>query len=356
MIMILKRYIGRSICLATGAAAGIITGVLFVLALLGELKNVGVGDYHFAEAFWYVSMRMPMQLYQFLPMLVLLGSLAGLSVLTTHRELAVMRASGFSIKQILASVFMAVLVITVGASVVFESFAPKLSYIAEIQKENAKNAGDAVVTASGIWLHVDNNFIHIDHVIDNQLLEGVTRYEFDDKRRLLATYFAKRMTRSEHQWVARDLVKTTFSRQRTLSEALAKADWKISLNTNLLTAGLREPDQMSLLRLSKFASYLEQNGLQANEFKFEFWQRLLQPVASLIMILLAAPFVLGAFEKRTLGFRMFVGLLVGFAFFMLNAMLGQLCIVYQIPPMFAAIIPLILFFMMGIILLKRINT
>lgn len=110
---------------------------------------------------------------------------------------------------------------------------------------------------------------------------------------------------------------------------------------------------MSLPRLVKFANYLEQNGLRASEYRYEFWQRVFQPLASLMMIFLAIPFVLGTLRATTLGLRMVIGMLVGFAFFISNALLGEICIVYQVPAILAAFLPLIVFAIIGVILSNR---
>lgn len=354
MIKILERYITKTIIYATALTGLIILGVLFLLTLLNELRSIGEGDYGFSQAVIYVLMRMPSAVYQFAPMLILLGSMAGLSMLTTYREIAVMRVSGFSVRRIIYSTLSAALLLTVAIGFVGEWVAPKLNYTAEINKENDKNAGQAVVTSAGnIWLHVDNNFIHVEHVVGRQLLEDVTRYEFNDNHQLQATYYAKSLTYQNNKWMMNDVVKTTFYHDRTTSQAMPQSDWNLKLNMNLLNIGLMEPNEMSLPRLAKFARYLEQNGLQASEYRYEFWQRVFQPLASLIMIFLAIPFVLGTLSSTTLGFRMVIGIMVGFAFFISNALLGEICIVYQVPAALAALLPLVAFAMIGIILSKK---
>ncbi len=350
MIRILERHIAKTIITATGLVALIIVGVLFVMTLLGELRDVGEGDYFFVQAVFYVLLRLPNQVYQFSPMLVLIGSMVGLSTLATHRELAVMRASGFSIKRIIVSVLMAAFVLVLIVSVVGEWVAPRLSYQAEMRKENLQNGGQSVVTGSGIWFHVDHNFIHVQRVMGRQLLEGVTRYQFDQQHRLKAAYFAKQLILENNQWVMKQVVKTNFYQERTKSTVLPQAVWDLKFNPNLLNVGLVEPSELSLPKLVKFARYLERNGLQAAQYRFDFWQRIFQPFASLVMILLAIPFVLGAMGRSTLGWRIIVGVMLGFVFFIANAFLGQLSIVYQVPPVLAAALPLLFFLVIGLLL------
>jgi lipopolysaccharide export system permease protein len=353
MTKILQRYIAKIIMSATGLAALIILGVLALVIVLKELKNLGEGDYGLAQVVIYVLLRLPNELYQFLPMLILLGAIMGLSILSSHRELAVMRASGFSMGQIITSVLMAAFMLTLGMSAIGEWIGPDLSYKAEVRKENAQNAGQAVVTASGVWFHVEDNFIHVQHVVGRQLLEGVTRYQFDNQRHLQAAYFAKTLSFKNKQWQMNDVVKTTFYKERTKSQSFPTATWDLKLNPNLLNVGLVEPSEMSLPKLSRLANYLEQNGLQSSEYRFDFWKRIFQPLASLVMVFLALPFVLGAESSSTMGWRILIGILVGFTFFILNAILGQLCIVFQLPAMLAAFLPAALFAVVGVYLSNR---
>ncbi len=356
MLKILERYLAKTIISSTLLTGVIITAILFIMSLLGEFKSLGTGDYGLLSAVYYTILRMPLSLYQFSPMLILLGSIIGLSILTTHRELAVMRASGFSMRHIIYSVFAAALMLILCISFVGEFTGPTLSRRAEINKDNAQNAGQAVVTNAGVWMHVDNNFVHIDHVVNSQLLEGVTRYQFDENHRLLSAYFAKTMRQDNKQWVMHDAVKTTFSDNRTLSESFATLPFNLEFNPHLLSVVMQEPSEMSLSRLVKFSRYLESNGLQSSQYRFEFWSRLFTPLASLVMIFLAVPFVLGVFNQAAMGWRLVVGVMTGFAFFIMDAFVGQICIVYQVPPFLAALIPIIIFGGMGIILAKNLLT
>src|SRR3990167_4731168 len=104
MVNILQRYIAKSILIGTAMSALMITGILILMSLLGELKDIGEGDYGILLAGLYVLMRLPNALYQFLPMLVLLGSIIGLSILSVNKEIFVMRVSGFSRNQIMLTV------------------------------------------------------------------------------------------------------------------------------------------------------------------------------------------------------------------------------------------------------------
>lgn len=343
MMTILERYIAKTVISATALAAVIVTGVSILMSLLRELKDIGKGDFGLGHAVFYVFLRLPEEIYQFSPMLILLGAMIGLSILSGNRELAVMRTSGFSIRKIIYSVLVAAITIIFTLSLLGEGLAPDWNRKAEVEKENARNAGQAVLTAAGVWFHVENNFIYVQHVVSQTHLENVTRYQFDNEHRLVAAYFAKSLVLENNHWQMHDVVKTNFYKERTRSEAIAQMPWELKFNANLLKLGEVEANQMSLPKLSKFINYMEKNGLQANEFKYQFWQRLFQPIASIIMIFLAIPFVLGALGSLALGWRVLIGIMTGFIFYMLNALLVEFSIVYQVPTVLAALTPLVIF-------------
>lgn len=353
MFKILARYIGKTVISTTFIVGFIILGILFLLALLTELKNLGEGDYEMWQVFYYVILRIPNSLYQFSPLLILMGTIIGLSTLTTHKELSVMRASGFSIRQIIFSTLFAALLMIVVISIIGELWGPPLSAKASIQKEVARTEGQAVLTDQGLWFHVNNNFIHVEQIMNKGLLAGVTRYEFDSNHHLLATYYADTLVYQDHHWQMQDVVGTFFYPDQTKSFTKDTLPWPLKFNENLLKLGLIDPTEMSLPKLSQFIRYLNNNRLQASEYEFDFWRRIFQPFASILMVFLGIPFVLGAKERASMGWRVVAGLLVGFVFFIIDAFFGELSVVLQIEPMVAALLPLLFFMGMGIFLMRK---
>lgn len=342
--MILHRYIASTVIKASLLVIIGIIGLTFFVGLLGELQDVGTGDYRFSQAVIHVLLKTPHDAYQFFPMLVLLGGVLGLGILSSHHELVVMRASGISIAQIVKAVVSAALLLIFIATLLGEGVAPRAVYLADKLKQSAENGGQAVATASGVWIHEGNNFLHIDRVVGTHRLENVKRYQFNDQHQLLAAYYVKAMDFHHGQWLLHNMVKTVFSDNQTQSQQFDETTWDLALNPGLLHVGLVEPEEMSLLKLHRYTDNLVKNGLQASRFQFEFWKRIFQPFATIVMMLLAIPFVLSASSRSTtMGWRMLLGVMIGFVFYILNAFLGQLSIVFQLPPWLAALFPMLLF-------------
>lgn len=354
-MQIIQRYIIKNVMTSTALILVVVAALTFVTGMLRELHSFGDGEYGFVQVLLHEMLLLPHGVYQFFPMLVLLGGVLGLGMLATNHELMVMRAAGISMQRIVLAVINAALILILIATVLGEFVAPRTNYIAEKQKSLAQSFGQAVVTMSGVWIHEGNNFIHIDRVVGRHHLNGVTRYEFDDKHHLLAAYYAKSLDFQRNQWMAHDLKKTALLRDTTESEFFSSAVWDLKLTPNLLNVGLIEAEAMSLKQLNQYANYLADNHLQASVFRLAFWQRVFQPLTTLVMLLLAIPFVFAAPRSVTMGRRILLAVIVGFVFYVANAFLGEFSIVFQFPPVIAALLPTGLFAMAGFVWMWRMS-
>ena len=111
--------------------------------------------------------------------------------------------------------------------------------------------------------------------------------------------------------------------------------------------------EQTLLQLRQTISYRRSVGLNVKQFLFSFWQRLLQPITTLVMICLAIPFVFGSARSATMGTRVMIGVFIGFAFYIMGQLFGPITLLYQYPPILAAITPTGLFLLILVILLLK---
>jgi lipopolysaccharide export system permease protein len=215
------------------------------------------------------------------------------------------------------------------------------------------NSGQALVTRQGTWVRSGDNFMRIDSISDSGELQGVTRYEFDTDRKLKIASYAETGSYQNGEWLFKNIVQTTFADEKTTSEVFLQQQWELVLNPRLIGMAHADPDQQSLPKLYSYIKHRKQSGLNAESYEIIFWQRVFAPLATLIMILLAVPFVFGPLRSATMGLRMLVGIMVGFGFHVLNQFVGPMSVVYQVPPMLAAILPILIFMGIGGALLSK---
>lgn len=339
-MMVLERYIVKKIFLATLTVLAAAAGLVFVISLLGELRQVGEGDYSMLRAAVYALLELPFNVSQFFPMIVLLGGLAGFGILATGQELVVMRASGFSPRGFIKATVLTALLLSAVGLLTAEGLAPRLHYIANMHKTADLSGGQAVVTRSGLWLHQRDNFIHIRQVMAHHHLVGITRYEFDGEHRLMAAGYADSMDYQNGQWTVHRLARTFFPTSGgTQNVFYDSAVWDMQISPVILSAGVLEPEEMPLDRLQLYTRHLIRNGMQAAEFQFSFSRRVLLPLSVFVMVFLALPFAFIPPRTVSPGLRLFMGVLAGFVFYMLSTLAGQFSVIFQLSPWFSALFP-----------------
>ncbi len=351
---ILSVYIGKTIIMTTLLVLLVLIGMDIFIRFVGELNDIGKGSYSIIQAMQYVVLGVPEDLYQLFPMMGLLGALIGLGLLASNSELIVMRTAGMSVLQISWAVIQAILILVILITVVGETLAPKALYLADSKKAMAKSNGQAVKTRHGIWVRDANSFIHIETVNPGGHLQGVTRYQFDSQHRLLQTSHAENAEYKDDHWVVQDVATSRLKNDSHVStEHAAKQTWQMNLNPSILRVAQVDPEEMTLAKLHSVIQYKKNNGLHYEAYALDFWQRLFQPIATCVMMFLALPFIFGPLRSATMGLRLVAGVAIGFSFYMLDQFFGPFSLVYQIPPMLAAALPILLFAGIGYYLMLR---
>ena len=93
----------------------------------------------------------------------------------------------------------------------------------------------------------------------------------------------------------------------------------------------------------------------ALNYQLAYWQRIIQPFTTVVMMILAIPFIFGPLRSSTMGSKLLAGATVGFGFHIINRFFGPFSQVLQWPPIIAALGPTLLFAGIGIFLMRRVR-
>ncbi len=349
---IIDRYIMRSVVNSTLFLTFVFVALLFFINLINERFDMSKGAYHLPQALIFVIYTLPTALYSLFPNVALLGALIGLGALASYSELTVIRVSGMSILRISASVVFAALIMIIIATIIGEAIAPRLAAIAETDKSTAINNGQMLVTENGIWLHRVDTFIRIGSSFNGSHLTDITRYQFNAANQLVGESHADSADYLQgNQWRVKNITESVISPQQVTTNNNNEAIWQMDLAPPSL--GILQTEEMGLYELKQQIHYRSINGLNDNQYLLYFWQRLLQPLTTLIMVILAIPFVFGPLRSSTVGFRLLCGLLIGLSLFVFNRFFGPFSLVYQIPPFLSAAIPAVIFFCVSVFMLWK---
>jgi lipopolysaccharide export system permease protein len=348
----LDRYIGTSVFFAILAVLGIIVGLALLFAYIDELGDISA-SYGLLDAGLWVLLTIPRRTYEMLPMAALIGCLIGLGNLASSSELTIMRAAGVSIRRIVWAVMKPMLVIMLAGVLIGEYLAPWSENLAQANRAMAQGGGEAQSSKRGLWHRQGDEFIHINAVQPNGVLLGVTRYQFDAQRNLLSASFARRALFQSDHWQLEDVVTTQLQEQSTAVVNSPSQRWDVELNPQLLGTVVLEPEALSVTGLWRYIHYLADQGLANGRYWLAFWTKILQPLVTAALVLMAISFIFGPLRSVTLGQRVFTGVLVGFVFKIGQDLLGPSSLVFGFPPLLAVLIPAAICALAGLVMLRR---
>jgi lipopolysaccharide export system permease protein len=348
----LDRYIGKSVFTAILAVLGIILGLASLFAFIDEMGDVS-DSYSLWDAGSFVLLTAPRRVYEMLPMAALIGCLIGLGSLASSSELTIMRAAGVSIGRIVWAVMKPMLFLMVAGVLVGEYVAPYAENQAQAARSLAQGSGDAQSAKHGLWHRQGDEFIHINSVQPNGVMYGVTRYRFDDQRHMLSSSFARQATFNTDFWELKDVATTFFREGATEVVNTPTERWDVSLSPQLLSTVVMPPESLSITGLWSYTHYLADQGLSNGRYWLAFWTKVLQPLVTVALVLMAISFIFGPLRSVTLGQRVFTGVLVGFTFRIIQDLLGPSSLVFGFSPLFAVLLPATFCALAGVWLLRR---
>ena len=350
---LLQRYIAKNILASIALITLMLIGLQVFILFVKEIGDLGNGSYEIVQATWFVVCQLPYQIYLFMPMASMLGCLIGLGLMANHRELVVMRAAGMSIWQVTLTVFKAALIVIVIVAVVGEALVPQLTRFSNDKKMMAINNGQTLRTSKGMWLRVQNDFITVGAVLSNIELQNVVQFHFDESHHLRLARRADKIEFKDGVWRAIRVHETIISDTHTEARDISVMDWDVIVKPAVFGMGRSEPDEMTLHELRQYIRAQKATNQQALSYQLDYWQRIFQPLTTMVMMMIAIPFIFGPLRSSTMGSKLLVGAAVGFGFNILNRFFGPLSQVYQWPPIVAAIVPTCIFALLGIYLMRR---
>jgi lipopolysaccharide export system permease protein len=96
---------------------------------------------------------------------------------------------------------------------------------------------------------------------------------------------------------------------------------------------------MSLLDLTDYISYLKENQLQTERQVVALWRKMAYPFTLLVMITIAAPIGFMQTRRGGVGSKVFIGILLGVGFFMLNQLALNVGMLSKWAPWVTALVP-----------------
>ena len=354
MITILDRYLGATVIRGALLALMVLASLSAFFTLLGELGDLR-NDYDLAKAALYMLLTLPRRVYEMFPTAVLLGGLMSLGALAANSELMVMRAAGVSVTRITLAVLQAGLILAVLAGVLGEVVAPPGERYAQSMRSAAQTGYITLQSDYGFWARDGNNFVQIRQVLPGAEIRDITIYELDDELRLRSLIHAQSGSYANGRWELEGIKQSLIDAKGVTTRVVDSAQWRSLLQPDLLEVLSIKPEDLAAADLARYVGYLDENNLSSDRYRLAFWVKIVTPFATLVMLLIAIPFVFGSLRVAHAGTRMLVGVLLGMGFYLLNQALNHIGLVYGFPPLLSALVPTLIFAAGGLYAVSRIR-
>lgn len=352
-----RRYLATEIYRSSAVVLLALLGLFSFFNLIEELDKLSA-SLSLGSLLYLQLLNLPTQLYELLPIGLLIGAVLALAGLAQRNELVILRVSGVSGLQLLISLWIITIPLMLGAFVLSEYITPR----AEIQASESSlkllgKAGGGRLN-SGYWFKEnasDNQtrLINITHLRGTSSVEQVHVYEFDADQHLQSYTQASVGEFTPTHLLLKDVQRSIINPDvlKALEagvtplvpsitlEHVAQLELETSLSAERLLVRVLTPERMAATDLIDYISYLKANDLQTERQTVALWRKLAYPFTLLVMITIAAPISFMQTRHGGVGTKIFLGILIGVGFFMANQLALNLGMLTNWQPWLTALLP-----------------
>lgn len=212
--------------------------------------------------------------------------------------------------------------------------------------------------AGGRWLRDGRHFIYIGAAAADGWHDEVSVYELNDEHHLARIIEAGRAQATADAWVLADV---TLSELRGDEVSITRRE-RLHL-PRAAPGGAGEgdvselnPAAMNVFQLFDYVEFLRASKLSGARAELALWTRFSAALSIIVMLLLAMPWIFFSARSTGSGRRLFFAILISLAYMIGSRVIGDAAVVWQMPPVVGAFLPVALFAAAGAVLLKRLQT
>ena len=354
--MIIARYVFKKCLLYTLIMLFAFVTIFSVFNILGELGDVGKGNFNTVAMMFYIIALIPNFTYLLMPLAVLIGVMLGLLSMVNHSEYAVIRTSGVSLRQITKMLLFFGAVFSIITIFLGEVAAPKANQFAKIYKISQTKQIMTTQLQSGVWSKDKNNsFVNIKQIMPDNTILGISIFKYNDKLNLDYYITANEGQYDAHNnnWVLHDVVTYDYTQQNIQVSHTNQYLWYTSISPSYFNVLVVAPEDMSAINLLQYIHHLQANHQSTQRYQIALWNKLLYPLACISMALIALVFIPNNRRSVNLSSKLFFGVLIGVAFFFTTKVIGFMALLFNWNALLSAMGPTAILFACGWYFLLR---
>lgn len=341
---IAKRFL-KMFCLVFGA----FLGILLLIEVIEQLRRRSDQAISMGEALYLAALKVPFNLYQIFPLIMMLAAIALFIGLARSSELVVVRASGRSGLRFLLTPVVTSMVIGMLAVAVLNPLVAATSKAYLVASARMENNSGAIlsVSAEGLWMRQGSDAGQM--VIkaaranpDGSELLDVSFQTFSTDGTLLERIEAQSARLEPGAWVLQNAKRWPLDGTNPEREAkLVPSGLRLPTDLTLerLRDGFGTPSAIAFWALPGYIQSLERAGFSARRHRVWMQMELTFPLFLSAMVLIAAGFTMRHARAGKTGSMVLFALLGGFTIFFIRNFAQVLGENGQIPILAAAWTP-----------------
>ena len=335
---ILLGYFSRVLGVRIIAVLLSFTALLVLMDLIDNVEDVLERRGNLSDIFLFAGYRLPTIVERLLPLSVLIGSTMGIFALATHSELIVLRASGMPQMKIAALGIPICLMIVLAHFVLADRIVPssERAFIEWWESQKSQR--------SELWLRSEGSLVRIGAISEGALaLKNIDIFERDDAGALIAHVSAASAKYENAQWTLYQVDEITPKQPGTQITNVVMKAWSNGPEPEIILDLEAVPDQLTKGTLEKILSLAWTSTAEPSVYSTELARRSAGPLASLVMMLIAASTIRGHIRSGGLQLGAMAALAIGLMFLVVEGITASLGKAGVLAPIIAAWSPLVLF-------------
>lgn len=328
---ILDHYILKSVLAIFLGCLLLFFFLYIIIDVFSHLEDILKQKVQISILLQYYLAYLPIIFVQISPVACLLSVLYTFGKLNRNNEIIAMRSSGLSIFQITKTVIIFAFLVSICVFWVNDKFLPSSLSLTEDLKEQMEKGAKKIQTQdsdtiSGLCIYgLKNRLFFVNKFsLATNTMEGITILEHDEKQNITKKIVSQKAVFKDDLWTFHQSITYYFNENgQILGEAqyLEEEIMPISEAPKDFLTQRQQPEHMDISQLDDYIWRLSKSGAIGviRNLKTELFQRFTLPLTSTIMVLLGIPFSL-RMKKRATGLASIgLSLMVGFLYYVLNA-------------------------------------
>ena len=337
---ILDRYIAAAWLRLLALCLGSFVAVYLVLDMMDKIPRFIRSGGSAGDMIAFFICKLPEMVGQTASFSILMATLLTLGLLSRNSEITAMRSCGVSLLRIsmpmLALGLLASLLLLLNAELVVPKSYERMDYLERVAIK--KQGVNAVFKRNNIWFRSEAMIVQARLFEPGEkTLKGVVIWNVDSSMNLLGRIDAESAAFRNGSWILKNAVLKDFKKDTGFTVRRVPAmNIALKLKIDDLKVLDNNADNLSYRKLKEYADNLRRGGYQAFRYLTMMHTKFSAPFAAFVMVILGIPFALR--NSRSGGVALGIGasVVIGFAYFIVNAVLLSYGRSGVLPPVVAA--------------------